>query len=270
MSGLADLLHDLQDEHAALDAIVAPLPADRWDVQTPSPGWSVRDHLSHLAFFDEVATLAVTDPARFAAEVTRAFADLAAYEQGYLDRGRALAPAGVLAWWTEARHALLDAARAVDPSARIPWYGAPMNPRSFVTARLMETWAHGQDAVDALGADRPDTDRLRHIAFLGVRTRAHSYTLRGRTAPGEPVRVELTLPSGALWSDGDAGARDSVRGTARDFCLVVTHKRHVQDTDLVVEGAAAAEWMSLAQAFAGPPGPGRKPGQFPKRPKIRA
>jgi uncharacterized protein (TIGR03084 family) len=129
----------------------------------------------------------------------------------------------------------------------------------------METWAHGQDVADTFRIDRIDTDRLRHIAFLGVRTRAHAYALRGKDAPGTPVRVDLTLPSGAAWSDGDASARDRIRGTARDFCLVVTHKRHVRDTDLVVDGDAAAEWMSIAQAFAGPPGAGRKPGQFPKR-----
>lgn len=260
---LAELVRDLEDEQAALDAIVAALPADRWDLATPSPGWSIRDQISHLAFFDEVATLAVVDPARFAEEVTQAFADLAAYEKGYIDRGRACAPARVLAWWREARQVLVEAVRPLGPRARLPWYGTPMNVRSFVTARLMETWAHGQDVADALGIERRETDRLRHIAFLGVRTRAHAYVLRGREARSEPIRVELTLPSGARWTDGDASAREVIRGTARDFCLVVTQKRHVQDTDLVVEGKAAAEWMLIAQAFAGPPGEGRKAGQFP-------
>ncbi len=264
-TGLAELLGDLEDEHRALDAIVTSLSAEQWDLATPSPGWAIRDHLAHLAFFDEEATLAIVDPARFAEEVGRAFADLPAFEQGYIDRGRALAPASVRSWWTEARHALLAALRGVDERTRLPWYGIPMNARSFVTARLMETWAHGQDVADALALERADTDRLRHIAFLGVRTRAHSYALRGKEVPSVAVSVELTLPSGARWSDGDANARESIRGTARDFCLVVTHKRHVQDTDLVVEGQAAAEWMSIAQAFAGLPGPGRKPGQFPKR-----
>lgn len=264
-TALTELLGDLEDEHAALDAIVATLPDERWDEPTPSPGWSIRDHVAHLAFFDEEARLAVVDAGQFAEEVRRAFADLAAFEKGYIDRGRALAPAAVLTWWREARRGLVEALRAVDERARLGWYGVPMNARSFATARLMETWSHGQDVADALGIERAHTDRLRHIAFLGVRTRVHSYVLRGKEAPTAPVRVELTLPSGARWTDGDPSARESIRGTATDFCLVVTHKRHVLDTDLVVDGDAAAEWMSIAQAFAGPPAPGRKPGQFPKR-----
>ena len=47
-----------------------------------------------------------------------------------------------------------------------------------------------------------------------------------------------------------------------DFCLLVTQRRHVADTALVPEGDIATEWLTIAQAFAGPPGAGRQPGQF--------
>jgi hypothetical protein len=53
-----------------------------------------------------------------------------------------------------------------------------------------------------------------------------------------------------------------VTGTALDFCLAVTQRRHLDDTALKVKGPAATEWMSIAQAFAGAPGGGRRPGQF--------
>jgi hypothetical protein len=36
----------------------------------------------------------------------------------------------------------------------------------------------------------------------------------------------------------------------------------VRDTALVVDGAAALDWIEIAQAFAGAPGTGRLPGQF--------
>ncbi|MBI1962512.1 MAG: maleylpyruvate isomerase family mycothiol-dependent enzyme, partial [Candidatus Rokubacteria bacterium] len=144
------------------------------------------------------------------------------------------------------------------------WFGPPMSALSFLSARLMEAWLHGHDVTDALALARRDTDRVRHILVIGVRTRAFSYSLRGLTAPTAPVRVELVLPSGARWEDGAAGAADRIEGPAVDFCRVVTHRRHVDDTRLALTGAGAREWMLIAQAFAGPPAPGRRAGQFPR------
>ncbi len=137
-----------------------------------------------------------------------------------------------------------------------------MGARSFITARLMETWAHGQDIVDALAVVRPATDRLRHVAHIGVAARPFSYVANGRQAPSEPVRVELCGPGGDVWTWGPDDAADRVSGDALDFCLAVTQRRHLDDVSLAIEGAGAAEWMSIAQSFAGPPGPGRRPGQF--------
>ena len=139
-----------------------------------------------------------------------------------------------------------------------------MGTLSFVSARLMETWAHGQDVCDALGVERTPTARLRHIAHLGVRARPFSYVVRGKDVPPGRIDVSVVAPDGSewRWEIGDAsdpGLPAHVSGTALDFCLVVTQRRNVVDTDLVVEGDLAADWISVAQAFAGPPGPGRPP-----------
>jgi uncharacterized protein (TIGR03084 family) len=157
---------------------------------------------------------------------------------------------------------LLEALRPLDPKARLPWYGPSMGATSFATARLMETWAHGQDVVDALGLTRPATARLRHVAHIGVRARPFAYATRARDLPAVDVRVELTAPDGDVWTWGEAAVADRIVGPALDFCLVVTQRRHPDDTALVATGAAATEWLAIAQAFAGPPGPGRAPGQF--------
>ena len=134
-----------------------------------------------------------------------------------------------------------------------------MSAKSFLTARLMEVWAHGQDIVDAVGTTRQPTDRLRHIAQLGVITRSWSYTVRGEQPPSTDVRVVLVAPSGDEWTWGSDEALDRITGSAEDFCLVVTQRRHVADTELVVNGDAATEWMSKAQAFAGGPTNGPAP-----------
>jgi uncharacterized protein (TIGR03084 family) len=135
-----------------------------------------------------------------------------------------------------------------------------MSVASLATARLMETWAHGQDVVDALAISRVPTDRLRHVAHLGVRTRDFAFTINDRTPPAEPFRVELASPSGDVWTWGPAGAAGRVTGPALDFCLRVTQRRHRDDLALVAVGAEADTWLDIAQAFAGPPGPGRPPG----------
>jgi len=254
---------DLAAEHDDLDRIVAALAEGDLDTPTPSPGWSVRDQITHLAWFDGQATLAIVDPEAFAVGVRRFVADPAAMMAEHLTHGHGRGVEGMLGWWRGERSRFLEAARGVDPAGRVPWYGPPMSPASFVTARLMETWCHGQDVVDAVGAVRRPTARLRHVAHIGVRARAFSYATNGRTAPEEDVRVELEAPGGTLWSWGDAFAPDRVSGTALDFCLVVTQRRHRDDTDLRIEGPLAREWMEIAQAFAGPPGEGRRPGQFP-------
>ncbi len=261
-SVLDEVVNDLEAEHAALGNVLDSLSAADWDIPTHAPGWSVRDQVSHLAFFDEAAALAITDAEAFTAEARAAPEKVSEPEGSYLARGRGMAPGGVLDWWRAAGGGLIGAARTVDAKARLPWYGPDMSPASFLSARLMETWSHGLDIVDVVDCVRPDTDRLRHIAFLGSRTRAYSYIARGMELPATPVQVELTSPSGEKWLLGDVDAAEVIRGTATDFCRVVTQRRHLADTNLEIIGPAAEEWMTIAQAFAGPPGPGRQPGEF--------
>jgi uncharacterized protein (TIGR03084 family) len=203
--------------------------------------------------------MALTDPDAFrvdAEQLLRVGTDVAN------EQGRDLPPAELLERWRADRHHLVDVARTIDPKVRVPWYGPAMGARSFITARLMETWAHGQDVVDGLHAHREPTDRLRHVAHIGVGARPFSYVANGREPNEAPVRVELVGPSGDEWTWGPAGAADRVTGPALDFCLLVTQRRHRDDVAVVAEGAAADEWLDIAQSFAGPPGEGRRPGQF--------
>ena len=252
------LLADLAAESADLTGMLAPLPPGDWELPTPAAGWAVRDQVSHLAFFDEAATRAATDPDGFTErashEMTRAdFTEEVAREH------RGMPPAELLDWLSRAREGYLSTFAGLDPAARLPWYGPPMSAASSVTARLMETWAHGQDVADALGVTRTPTGRLRHVAHLGVRTIGFSFAVHGQPAPTAAIRVELAAPDGSPWEWGPADAADLVRGDALDFCLLVTQRRHRLDTGLRATGPAAEAWLDLAQAFAGPPGDGRTP-----------
>ncbi len=253
------VLADVAAEYADLDTIVSDAGDAAWDVPTPAPGWTVGDQVRHLAFSDERARQAVVDPGAFEAAKT---GDVSAAVHDALEAARSLGRDEVLAWWRDERGVLLTRLRATDPSRRIPWYGPPMGAMSFATARLMETWAHGQDIVDALGTTRVPTARLRHVAHIGVRAFPWSFAVHGLAVPPEEVGVELRAPDGTTWVWGPDGAPNYVRGDALDFCLVVTQRRHPADVHLDVRGPVARQWIDVAQAFAGPPGTGRSAGQF--------
>jgi uncharacterized protein (TIGR03084 family) len=249
----ADIATDLRDEQEALDAVVAPLTDEQWAAPTPSPRWNVADQIAHLTYFDGAAVTAITDPDAFMANTKELLGagDGLSVDDITLNRGEA--PSSLLARWREGRARLAEAAATLTDDQRVVWYGPSMSAKSFLTARLMECWAHGQDVVDAVGGHRAATDRLRHVAQIGFITRGWSYVNRGMEAPDVAVRVELTAPSGTdVWRFGPDDAPESVTGPALDFCLVTTQRRHLDDTALVVTGDAARDWMEKAQAFAGP------------------
>lgn len=258
MTGVAEVAADMVAEHEALDAVVARLSDAQWQLPTPAAGWTVADQIGHLTYFDGAAATAVADPEAF----KRMAAQLASEDTDAdaLTLHRDLAPPQLLAAWRDNRRRLAEVAATLDDDTRIEWYGPSMGAKSFLTARLMECWAHGQDIVDAVGIERLPTNRLRHIAQLGFITRPWSYINRGLIPPDRDVRLELTGPSGAKWRFGPEDAPDAVTGPALDFCLVVTQRRHVGETQLRIEGEAAQDWLSKAQAFAGPPtdGPGTR------------
>lgn len=266
---LGSLLDDLDAEGDQLRATVERLGEDGWRTPTPAAGWTVATSVAHLVWTDEVAVLAAhshrseADKAAWDDVVLGALAD----PHGFVDTGAhevaELPRDQVLDRWARGRAALRQALTGLPDGTRMPWFGPPMSPASMATARFMETWAHALDVYDAaareIGQSRPDpSDRIRHVAHLGVRTRDYAFAMRGEEPPDEEFRVQLTAPSGETWAWGPEEAVQSVTGSAYDFCLLVTQRVHRDDTDLVAVGADAEHWLWIAQAFAGPAGPGRE------------
>jgi len=256
---LETVLADLDAEGGRLDALVADLPEDGWRTPTPAAGWDVATQVAHLVWTDEAAQAAATDKAAWDALVLSAVDDPTGYVDGAALEGGAVSPADLLARWRTGRAALATALRGVPDGERLPWFGPPMSPTSMATARFMETWAHSLDVHHALDAEPEVTDRVRHVAHLGVRTRNFAFATNGLDAPADEFRIELTAPSGDLWSWGPEDAGETVRGSAYDFSLLVTQRTHRDDTDLVARGRDATTWLSIAQCFAGPAGEGRGP-----------
>ncbi|WP_185981665.1 TIGR03084 family metal-binding protein [Skermania sp. ID1734] len=262
MADLDSILDDLNDECADLDRLVAGIPAAEWGGKTPAEGWTIAHQIAHLMWTDRVSTLSATDPAAFADVVKQAWQNPTGFVDEAANELAQTPPDRLLSDWRRARQDLINALRNVEPGRKLDWFGPPMSPASMATARIMETWAHGQDVADALGKQRQPSDRIRHVAHIGVRTRNFAYSVHNLTPPAEEFRVELTAPSGEIWTWGPADANQRITGPALDFCLLVTQRRHPDDLAIVAEGSDAAQWLTIAQAFAGAPGTGRAPGQF--------
>ena len=255
---------DLRSEAGELLAFLKTLKEEDWSRPTPFMNWTPWDVVAHLHYFDSVSLLAVSDADAFAEKRKRLIekmlagvssAEVAKDELGHLD------VSGLLKQWYEHCCKLAEALGKMDPKARLPWFGPDMGVPMFTTARYMETWAHGQDVYDLVGVTRSYTDRIKHIAVIGMKTFAWTFLNRKLEVPGPAPHVHLIAPSGAVWEWNEESASGLVRGQAVDFCHVVTQGRNVADTQLVVEGDVAKQWMAIAQCFAGGPADPPKPGE---------
>jgi uncharacterized protein (TIGR03084 family) len=251
------MVADLRAESADLDSLVAGLPPEQWARETPAAGWTIAHQIAHLLWTDRVALLSVTDEPGFAAVVATSIENTAGFVDAAAEELAVMPPGDLLAEWRATRESLHDALLTVDQGRKLPWFGPPMSAASMATARLMETWAHGLDVADALGVRRAPTARLRSIAHIGVRTRDFAYIVNGLTPPAEPFHVKLSAPDGSAWAWGPEDAAQRVTGSAEHFCMLVTQRRPRAALDVVATGPDAEMWLTIAQAFAGPPGAGR-------------
>ncbi len=255
---------DLLAEAEALHGFLGGLRETDWSRPTAFKNWTPWDVVAHLHFYDRVALLALQGREAFAgrrdALVKEMIAGTSNAEMARREFAE-LAPAVLLDRWIDDCREMAKQLGESDASRRLPWFGPDMGLRMFTTARLMETWAHGQGVYDLLGASRVPTDRLHHIATIGVKTFGWAFVNRRMEVPGLPPRIRLVAPSGAIWDWNEANEQDCISGEALDFCQVVTQTRNVADTALDVKGPVATSWMSIVQCFAGPPVDPPKPGE---------
>lgn len=255
-TSLQSLKRDLLEETLSLDDVLGSLDDEDWAIPTLAAGWTIAHQVAHLAWTDDALLLAMTSPESFAslrAEVT-------APESTVIDdaaaNGAASAPRDVICRWRSGHKRVLHQFLKHPPTEKIPWFGPPMGPASALTARIMETFAHGQDIRDALGLPAAPSNRLRHVIHLAVMAMHFSFTNRSLPPPQSPVRIEAEF-QGETWAWGPASASDRVTGDALDLALLVTRRRHPGDCHVLAEGETARAWIAIAQAYAGPAGAGR-------------
>jgi uncharacterized protein (TIGR03084 family) len=248
------VLGDLTREQTDLYQLLVSLTEDDWRRVTSAAGWDVRDQVSHLADTEEIARDTATDgPRAVSAEVARHGGETQAMLDAGVDRGRSMTPAEALDWWWTAAAYNRETLASLDSSVRVPW-GLGMGWRAFVTARLMEHWAHGLDIRIAVNRPGTDTARLRHVAWLGVSAIPYAFSVAGVEPPsGHTLRVEVVAPhdvaasTGAadgaheqVWTFGPEDATDRISGPAGEWCRrVVQRATRAETPGLVAEGPLA-------------------------------
>ncbi len=253
---------DFRAESEALNALLQGADEARFSEPTQFKSWTIDAVLQHLYFWNIMAGFQITDEDQLVETMSKIASQkggMRAFENDHFEglSGHALRKA----WFANVQETA-DLFADADPKQRLKWAGPDMSARSSITARLMETWAHGQEVYDHLGVVRENEDRIQNIVVLGVNTFGWTYRTRREDPPGPMPHLKLTAPSGAVWTYGEDTSEDLIEGRAEEFCQVVTQTRNIADTDLIVTGPVAADWMSKAQCFAGapetPPAPGTR------------
>jgi enediyne biosynthesis protein E11 len=262
MSKSQNVFADLAAEGDDVDRLVADLDEEQWATPTPATGWTVFDQIAHLAFIFHLAKTAASDAERFDRLIASSKDNFNAAVNDALDDYRELSPRELLNLWRAERAAAVRALEAAPADQVVPWLVRPIPAAILACAGIMELFGHGQDVADAVGGRREHTDRLKHLVGFAIVVRDFGYQSRGLTPPEHEFRFEITGPSGELWAFGPENSPDVVKGSAVDFCLLVTRRRHRADLDVVATGPEADRWLDIAQAYRGPAGAGRRPGQF--------
>ena len=257
---------DFKEESDSLYEILINCKEENFLSKTQFKSWTINDVIYHLHVWNIAATLSLKNEQKF-----KEFMDdfLGAIKKGDSARiyekklSKNLEGIDLLKLWKEGYDNVSDEFANSDPKKRVKWAGPDMSVRSSITARHMETWAHGQEVYDHLGINRNDTDRVKNIVVIGVNTFAWTFINRNLDVPKKMPKLILFSPSNTKWVWNEENEDDEITGSASEFCQVVTQVRNIEDTELEVKGEIAKKWMSIAQCFAGSPeNPPKKGSRF--------
>ena len=253
---MKEILSDLIAEQAIADAFVDGLSEAEWNqvihsdlrVYDIEGIWTIKDVVSHIAVFDEAAAKLAAHEANDIKDITGGKMDEHLIYQPHISMSKQ----ELLRVWRETRTQLVNTLYHCDRKQRIPWApGLPMSARSMATARLMELWTHWVDIYDHFKLPIKANDRIKHVLFLSWQSRPNAYRINGVELPETPVYLELVMPDGSLWTEGEPTAENRISGDALEWALVATKRRNWMDTELEIQGTEARRYADFAQTFAG-------------------
>ena len=247
---------DVKLEADELNSLLKSLEKKDWISNTTFKDWTPEEVVAHLYYFDLMAIYSYQNKEKFKDEAK--FLATTGGLSTSLERAVAVKnrlevqdSEDLRSRWYDSCIEMCSIFSTADPKDRMMWFGPDMGARMFITARFMEMWSHSQEIYDLMGTTRKYSDRIKHVATIGVKTFGWTYVNRGLSVPKDIPYVEIEAPSGAKWDWNTPNEENFVKGKASDFCHVVTQGRNIKETDLEVVGDIANKWMSIAQCFAG-------------------
>ncbi|NOX22228.1 MAG: maleylpyruvate isomerase family mycothiol-dependent enzyme [Actinobacteria bacterium] len=254
---MREILSDLVAEQQALDQFLQGVRERDWKRQTRSDGWTILDIVSHLAATEEVAARVIAEGQPIVDEIRGVpFDD---WTHLGVERGRGRRYQEIIEWWRNGRAGVVEPLSRMDSEARIPWFVATVNAKTFATLRLAETWAHGLDIKHTMDDKivveedeedpRDDTPRIRHIAWLAHRMLPWAYNEVGAEFPAEGIRIEIMGPKYALWTFGPKDSPHVIKGRAGDFCRIAVHRPPSEDSQLRTSSEVAAESLTIVRTY---------------------
>ena len=246
---MREILSDLVAEQQQLDQFLQRVNVRYWSTKTPAKGWDIRDTVSHLAHIEEYAHNAISEGGSRLGEI-HDYESFDAFTDVGVQRGRAMRPQDVIEWWRLGRAKVVDALSKADRRDRVPWLFGDMSSRTFATARLAETWAHGLDIHEATAdEDFEDTDRLRHIVVLAQKMLPWAFEQAGLEYSSE-VRVEGIGQMYAKYASGAEDADQLIRGPAGDICRIAVQRLDPTDADnILIKGEIAEAALKVMRTY---------------------
>ena len=243
-----DVFDDLEAEHDRLESILSRLDVTSWNAPSGAVGWTVADVVLHLAQTEEmvVASINGTNLTELRPSDGRT---LDAVMDTLVSAERS-EPDVIFRRWRDAHRAAVAGLRGADPQHPLTWAAAPLKPKALATTRIAEHWAHGLDITDPLGIPFPDTDRLRHVAWLAHRSLPYAFAF----ADQEPHEVfcELAAPDRlSVWRYGASDAASTIKGSAGAFCRVGAQRLAAGESGLETTGPHGATALRVLRNYAG-------------------
>lgn len=244
---MREILSDLVAEQQFLDQFLQrELKSIRdWDRPTPAKGWTIRDTISHLADYEEMAASVIAGSANL--EKYQSSPDLDEVRQEAVKKGRKMRPQDVIEWWRGGRAKVVEPLSHMTSSDRVEWLAGSMSAKTLATVRLMETWAHGLDIYAAMKVEVEDTPRIRHVCWLGWK--ALPYNFKAANEDYTPVRVEVIGPGYAKWVYGPEDAENVIKGSAADFARLAVDRMDRSKSRLKIKGDAAEIAVKVVRAY---------------------
>jgi len=200
----------LEEVWSSIADLCAGLAPDDWDRPTDCPGWSVRDHVSHMIGTERML-LGEQPPPFEGPRPAHVRNDIGQANEAWVEARRGLPGHQVLAEFREVTARRLAELRSFGPDRFDRVGPSPVGQvpyREFMDVRVFDCWVHEQDIRRAVGrpGGRHGVGEARALARMAD---LMGYVVGRRVAPpeGTVVRWQITGPLGRTLTVAQLGGR---------------------------------------------------------------